>query len=153
LPTTIPYSEHEKIIDESQKDKLTGRLTQAQKTRMVQLLEDWEEPECAHYQKKKVSINSILQFREALTFMDSEYVFSLSFGLANDRESCIESAQRVFERLLMATPGQRALPFETIAFLAVDEDDGTFDQVKMKSLIRLFRPDRDGTLTMLDFVR
>jgi hypothetical protein len=42
--------------------------------------------------------------------------------------------------------------FETIAVLAV-HGDGTMDQEKLKDLIRLFRPDRDGNLSLLDFVK
>lgn len=84
--------------------------------------------------------------------MDSDYVFSLSFGVAKNRVECIESSQRVFERLLLATPGRRTLPFETIAGLATTKK-GDIDKPKMKALIRLFRPDRDGTLTMVDFVK
>lgn len=42
--------------------------------------------------------------------------------------------------------------FETIALLAMDEN-GDIDQIKAKSLIKLFRPDRQGALTMLDFLK
>ena len=45
------------------------------------------------------------------------------------------------------------LPFETIALLAFDDEDETIDQGKARDLVRLFRPDREGRLTMLDFVK
>jgi hypothetical protein len=35
--------------------------------------------------------------------------------------------------------------FETIALIAVRRD-GTLDETKLKDLVRLFRPDRDGSL-------
>lgn len=44
------------------------------------------------------------------------------------------------------------LPFETMALIAV-EDDGIIDQQKAKDLVKVFRPDREGSLTMLDFVK
>lgn len=44
------------------------------------------------------------------------------------------------------------LPFETIAFIALDEKE-TVDQQVAKALVKLFRPDREGGITMLDFVK
>jgi hypothetical protein len=76
----------------------------------------------------------------------------LAFGPAETRETCIESAQKVFERLLLRTPDQDRLPFDTIAVVALNRN-GEINQKKMKQLIRIFRPDQDGNLTMLDFVR
>lgn len=51
----------------------------------------------------------------------------------------------------MRTPNEEVMPFETIALLAVTEEG--LDQQKAKDLVKLFRPDRDGSLTMLDFVK
>ena len=42
--------------------------------------------------------------------------------------------------------------FDVIALLGVDQK-GDLDQEKIKDLIRLFRPDRDGTISLLDFVK
>lgn len=50
------------------------------------------------------------------------------------------------------TPKATSLPFETIALLAMDSD-GILNQDLTKSLVKLFRPDRDGNLSMLDFVK
>ena len=44
------------------------------------------------------------------------------------------------------------LPFETLAILAKNEEGG-IDQDKAKELIRTFRPDRDGSLGKLEFVK
>jgi hypothetical protein len=84
--------------------------------------------------------------------MDNPFVFSLAFGLADTRENCIESSQDVYRRLLLRTPDSVVMTFETIAVLAV-LGDGTMDQDKLKDLVRLFRPDRDGNLSLLDFVK
>jgi len=54
--------------------------------------------------------------------------------------------------LLLRQPEEGVLDFDTIALLATT-DDGDIDCDKMKELIRLFRPERDGTLTMIDFVK
>lgn len=44
------------------------------------------------------------------------------------------------------------LPFETLALLTKD-DYGRINQEKAKELIRVFRPDRDGNIKKLDFVK
>lgn len=82
----------------------------------------------------------------------NDFPFSLAFGLADTREHCIESSQKVYKRLLLRQPEEGVLDFDTIALLATT-DDGNIDREKMKELIRLFRPERDGTLTLVDFVK
>jgi small-conductance mechanosensitive channel len=52
----------------------------------------------------------------------------------------------------MRTPHRRDIPFETLALLAKDEHGG-IDQEKAKELIRVFRPERDGFLGKLEFVK
>ena len=85
--------------------------------------------------------------------MKRKYPFLPVFGRADTRERCIRSAQRVFNRLLLRTPSARKLPFSTIALLAKNDDDGRMNKNKLRELIRIFRPDRDGKLRKLDFVR
>lgn len=84
--------------------------------------------------------------------MDNSFPFSLAFGPAENREVCIESAQRVYERLMIRNQGHEKLSFDTIAVVAIDKN-GVIDQKKMKNLIRIFRPDKEGELSLLDFVR
>lgn len=86
-----------------------------------------------------------------MTFIKKRYPFSYAFGPADTREACVDSAQHVYQRLQMRTPDEQVLPFETVALLALS-DEG-LDQQKAKDLVKLFRPDRDGSLTMLDFVK
>ena len=57
----------------------------------------------------------------------------------------MESSQKVFDRLILTTDSASALPFSVFAVLATDEM-GQLVDAKMKSLIRLFRPDREGTV-------
>ena len=78
--------------------------------------------------------------------------FSSAFGVASSRQECVESSETVFRRLLLATPGEHRLSFDVIATLAVS-DKGQLDEQKVKELIKLFRPDREGYLTVIDFVK
>jgi hypothetical protein len=102
--------------------------------------------------QENISISAILQFRQSLAFMDLSYPFSTAFGLADTREHCVESSQGVYRRLMLKTPGTTILSFDTIATLGSSTPE-TVDAAKVKDLIRLFRPDREGNLTMLDFVK
>lgn len=84
--------------------------------------------------------------------MEGPYPLSLSFGVANTREDCMQSSKKVYQRLLMKKPGSAILSFDTIDILALD-NNGKLQKDKARALIRLFRPDRDGKLTELDFVK
>lgn len=85
--------------------------------------------------------------------MDTPYPFSGSFGPADTRENCIISAQSVYERLLLKNQTINGkLHFDTLAVLAL-QHGGELDPDRAKELIRTFRPDRDGGISMVDFVR
>lgn len=73
-------------------------------------------------------------------------------GRASTREECIESSQNVYQRLLAETPGETSLSFNVVALVAL-QSDGTLVPEKVRDLIRLFRPNRNGSLTMFDFIR
>jgi hypothetical protein len=103
-------------------------------------------------QDEFISIAGVLKFRKALTFIQKQYPFSLAFGPAQSREECLESAQDVYNRLLMRTPERDLLHFETLALLTLDRQ-GNVDVGKARDLVKLFRPDRQGNLSVLDFVR
>jgi hypothetical protein len=103
-------------------------------------------------QNGQASISAVLNFRKALAFIQKRYPFSFAFGPAYSREACIESSQAVYGRLMLGTPSEAVLPFETIALLALTETS-EIDPQKVKDLVKLFRPDRQGYLTVLDFVK
>jgi hypothetical protein len=85
--------------------------------------------------------------------MDTPYPFSGAFGLADRREHCVISAQNVYDRLMLKNQTVNGkLHFDTLAVLAL-QSDGELDPELAKELIRLFRPDRDGGISCLDFVR
>ena len=44
------------------------------------------------------------------------------------------------------------LNFETVGLVALD-DFGEIDPKKAKDLVKVFRPDREGNLTLIDFVK
>jgi hypothetical protein len=99
-----------------------------------------------------ISISAVLRFRNALNLIQNDHAFSIAFGSTHSREECIESSQNTYKRLLLANPAEPQLHFETLGLIAVG-DDGEIDQEKAKDLVKIFRPRRDGVLTMLDFVK
>ena len=141
-------------MDPNKRDPLTGTLQYSEKMQIMQLLEQWEEP--VHHDNRSgndsTSIYAVLRFRKALTFIQKRFPFGKHFGPAETRVACIESAQELYRRLKLATPGEEYLSFETMAFLAL-EDDGSINMEKVKAMIKLFRPDRQGNLTLLDFCK
>jgi len=64
----------------------------------------------------------------------------------------VACSEIIYERLLTGTPGAPILSFDVIALLAIQKD-GKFDECKLRGLIKLFRPDREGNLTLLDFAK
>ena len=104
------------------------------------------------YRQADVSIAAVLHFRQALSLVDDRFVFSVDFGLANKRETCIVSSQKVYERLLRHQDSGEVLHFNSIAQISVSKN-GSVDKEKLKELVRLFRPSRDGELTMIDFIK
>jgi hypothetical protein len=139
------------VITEDEKDYSTGRLTRSQKLRIERLLGNWEEPEEEKITSAHVSIGGILQFRTSLTKLDSPFPFSYAFGSAQTRNQCIESSQDLYIRLLDNTD-ESTLHFNVLGLVALRQD-GSLDQEKLKSLIKVFRPSRDGTLSLVDFVK
>lgn len=85
-------------------------------------------------------------------FHSDPYPFTHFFGIANTRQSCIDSAILIYERLMLKTPEYRELPFDTIGSLAVDED-GILDESKAKRLVRLFRADKSGLISAIAFAQ
>ena len=140
-----------KLVISEDKEYATGRLTQAQKRRIERLLGNWEEPEQQPVVPDDVSIGAILQFRTSLGKLDTQFPFAFAFGKADTRDHCIESSQQLYLRLLDATPDS-TLHFNIIGLIALQRD-GTLDQEKLKSLIKVLRPGRSGHLTLVDFVK
>jgi len=120
--------------------------------KLMYLLSEWEEPELTAGKNSKATVRDLVQFRKAASYMDDKYPFSHAFGLAKTRELCVQSSQEVYDRLMLSAIDAPALPFSILSVLAMDEKD-EFIPAKIKSYIRLFRPDRQGNLSRLDFVK
>jgi len=99
-----------------------------------------------------VKISDIIQFRASLSYLNTPFPFSVAFGPADTRQSAIESTERVYNRLLLNGSNKNVLHFDALALLAV-ELDGTLSKTKLRDLIRLFRPDREGNVTLIDFAK
>jgi hypothetical protein len=93
-----------------------------------------------------------LKFRQSLTFLDTPFIFSHAFGLASTREACIESSQNVYLRLLLDSESSDTLNFDVLATVALNSD-GSLNSDILRELIVMLRPDRDGSLSLLDFVK
>jgi len=78
--------------------------------------------------------------------------FSAAYGTSTTRNECIECAENVYNRLMLGTPGASVLDFDVLALLAIQRN-GSLDEHKVRELIRLFRPDREGKLSLLDFAK
>lgn len=152
-PSEPGAEETRRVIDPDDRHPLTGSLTQNQKSRITQLLGQWEEPNVSDSKtQNRVSVSELLQFRRALEFLNTTYPFSGSFGLADRRETTVASSQEVYDRLLLRSPDPFIVQFDVIALLGVTKD-GSLDHDKLKDLIKLFRPDRDGSIDCIDFVK
>mmetsp|Transcript_3180 Transcript_3180/g.5784 ORF Transcript_3180/g.5784 Transcript_3180/m.5784 type:complete len:817 (-) Transcript_3180:194-2644(-) len=142
--------ESDLLINTRHRDVYSGELASSQAIKIGDLLGEWEEPVTDDLNEKDASISAIVQFRTAASCMDTNFPFSSAFGRADKRERCIDSSQKLYLRL--KAPDSPVLKFDTIAIVALKQD-GTLNERVVKDLIRMFRPTRDGELTMLDFVK
>jgi hypothetical protein len=78
-----------------------------------------------------------------LFLLTNPVVPGIAWGDTSFRERMIISSQEVYRRLLLRTPRAIVLNFETLALIAKGSD-GSLDQEKLRDLIKLLRPDRDG---------
>jgi hypothetical protein len=124
-------------------------LSSFQKVRINELLGAWEEPDIVNGKDNTAPIGAIIQFRQSLSYLNTPFPFSVAFGSAGNRKECIMSVEAVYNRLI---GNDKILRFDLIALLAVGRD-GEMDEDKLKALIKLFRPERDGTLSLIDFAK
>jgi hypothetical protein len=84
---------------------------------------------------KTVKTTDVLYFRRALGFVDNAFPFSPAFGRANTREECVQSSQKIFEKL--QTGRRHVLNFKSLCEIT-KSDDGTSDKMKIRDLISEF---------------
>ena len=122
-----------------------------EKKLIIDLLEDWEEIDLSDKGVEEPSISSIVQFRASESYLYSDFPFSPSFGFVKTRVQMVDGAQEVYTRLVEKQNDGNVLTFQTIAQTAVKK--GKLEKETVKDLVRLFRPTRDGLLTLLDFCK
>jgi small-conductance mechanosensitive channel len=87
-----------------------------------------------------------------LSCLNSQFPFSVAFGKADSRDGCVTSAFDVYRDLLTCSPEHTELNFDILALIAV-EPDGLLNEAKLLEIVKLFRPDREGNLSLIDFVK
>lgn len=130
----------------------TSPMNTSSTFKIKNLLDQWEEPVNKLDKNSGSSLNDILKFRKALTYMDLEYPFGEAFGPASTRNELIKSAQILYHRLLKLAPGSSALPNSVMSVLSENED-GTIDMDIKKSINNLFPADGDGEIPILAFIQ
>lgn len=63
----------------------------------------------------------------------------------------VRSSEEVYRRLMFRSVNPDVLTFDVL--VSICSTRGTVDHAKLKDLIRLLRPDRNGNLSLLDFVK
>ena len=167
--TTIVSDTQSSIFTSLSIGNLTdGSLSNGQQVKIDELLGAWEDADLQSDSKVEVpSLNAIVQFGSSLGVLESMYPFGQSFGSAETRADVVDCSQHVYNDLLKlqkrlkitgafpTTEGNDpniTLKFHTLALAATD-DDGNLDTQKTKELMALFRPSREGDLTLIDFAK
>jgi hypothetical protein len=157
-------------------------LRESALTEIMSFLDDWDEQN-EPVEKIEVGLNDIIGFRYANLAMNTRTPFSVAFGLAHSRPACVDSSVQLFGKLLKRQgDGAEALKFEMLVPIAAahkrgrlslyvspyiskskkeglgveetqEEEEEPFEKEKIKRLVDLFRPDKDATISLLDFVR
>ena len=99
-----------------------------------------------------VTTEEILLFRQAFEMISTGSPFSLAFGPANSRMVCVDSSSALFDRLLKIQSNGELLRFET--FVRILGGKGRpLSKQKTQELVELFRSNRRGELSRVEFVQ
>jgi hypothetical protein len=74
-----PLEDH--LINTDDRDPLTGSLSSLQRSKIIQILGRWEEPEISESRQQPISVGALLQFRRALASINTPFPFSGAFGI------------------------------------------------------------------------
>jgi hypothetical protein len=142
-------------------------LSSAQQLKIDELLGEWEEIELADTTVDVPSLSAIVQFGSSLGVLESSYPFGQSFGKAETRHQVVDCAQQVYVELLELQQNldihnvyscaggldpTTTLKFHTLAIIAMD-DLGNLDMKMAKELMNVFRPTREGDISLVEFVK
>ncbi|KAG7359816.1 mechanosensitive ion channel [Nitzschia inconspicua] len=141
-----------KMTDDGDSSEISFYDSNSSRIPLKELLDRWQEPVSKKDKTINASVNDILKFRQALTYMDLDYPFSEAFGRASTRNEMILSAEAVYNRLMNLSSEHHILSFSVFNIILLQED-GSEDKDKRRALRNLFRPDRRDHLTVLSFVQ
>ncbi|CAJ1967614.1 unnamed protein product [Cylindrotheca closterium] len=137
-------------------------LTEKQNEDIRELLGEWEDIELSDGNAEEADLTSIIQFRASIGVLESAMPYSPAFGMARTRKEVIEGSERLYDALVkkqqymesdfISSHAPTTLRFHTVALTAL-KSSGYFDEKQCKSLVKLFRPGRDGSLTKLEFCK
>lgn len=129
-----------------------------EKSKFMKLIEAWEEPLVEDFMNDDdtddgASVRNVLEFRNALAKLDKPYMFGIAWGDVSTRQKMVLNCQSVYWKLRRIPNDNRdGLQFDVIAELC-EQPDGTLHPDELKNLIQLLRPDRDGILSLAEFVK
>jgi hypothetical protein len=142
-------------------------LSSAQQLKIDDLLGEWEEIDLADKTSETPDLSAIVQFGSSLGLLGSRYPFGQAFGRAETRHQVIECAQDVYADLLKlqqrlnlqqvyekngGLDPKTTLKFHTLSIIAMD-DIGGLDMKLAKELMHVFRPSREGDISLVEFVK
>ena len=138
-------------------------LSESQNVKIAKLIGEWEDIDLNDRgADNEIDLSSIVQFRASLSVLDSSMPYSPAFGVAKSREQVLDCAQNLYNKLLKKQQVLRGAPanensgevlrFHTIALTALKKS-GYFDRNQCKELVSLFRPARNGNITLLEFCK
>ena len=158
-----------------------GSFADGSTNKITEMLGEWEDIELAGKRKEIPSLSAIVQFGSSLGVLNSDHPFGQYFGYCPTRYDSVECSQRMYANLLkvqnrvpsikevMTSPKSSSssssssdesttdaalttLKFHTIALIAIDET-GELDTDQVKQLMKLYRPTRDGDISLIDFCK
>jgi small-conductance mechanosensitive channel len=141
------------FLDPKYSDSGRGIISPSEKAKIDDLLGAWEEPDVEASIVESASINNVLEFRNALAKLDKPYMLGIAWGDVGTREKMICTSQAVYWKLRrLSSDPEVGLQFDVLAALT-EQLDGTLHPDELKHLIRLLRPDRQGVLSLAEFVK
>ncbi|KAG7371166.1 mechanosensitive ion channel [Nitzschia inconspicua] len=142
-------------------------MSSAQQLKITELLGEWEEIELSDKTTEDPSLNAIVQFGSSVGVLRTSYPFGQAFGKAETRHQVVDCAQRLYADLLKLQQRLKlreiyanaggldpvtTLKFHTLSIVAMD-DLGNLDMKMAKELMAVFRPTREGDISLVEFVK
>jgi len=102
--------------------------------------------------QSKVSWRDISVFQKAVLSMQTDFPFSEGYGVASSRRECLDSATKLHDRLLRKQQNDETLDIQTIALSVACDRSGNSDERKIRRILEVFQPDKDGKLSSEQFL-